>query len=73
MVCNETVKEDPETGVKRRTVVTERVVTTKTFHVIPIDGDVDQSVTADETAVSHTDKSKMFRTAELTFSSATIT
>ncbi|OZC12810.1 variant SH3 domain protein [Onchocerca flexuosa] len=66
VVCNETVKEDPETGVKRRTVVTERVVTTKTFHVIPINGDVDQSVTVDETEVSHADKSKMFRTAELT-------
>ncbi|VDN08399.1 unnamed protein product [Thelazia callipaeda] len=37
VVCNEMVTEDPETGVKKRTVVTERVVTTKSFHTIPVD------------------------------------
>ncbi|MCP9260088.1 Guanylate kinase [Dirofilaria immitis] len=68
VVCNEIVKEDPETGVKRRTVITERVITTKTFHIIPIDSDVDHSATTvNETAVSHIDKPKMLSTAELTY------
>lgn len=59
--------EDPETGIKKRTVITERVVTTKTFHMIPID-DLDQStMTVNETAVPHVDKSKMSNTMELTY------
>lgn len=67
MVCKETVTEDPETGIKKRTVITERVVTTKTFHMIPID-DLDQStMTVNETAVPHVDKSKMSNTMELTY------
>uniref|UniRef100_A0A915C345 Guanylate kinase-like domain-containing protein n=2 Tax=Parascaris univalens TaxID=6257 RepID=A0A915C345_PARUN len=39
VVCNETISVDPETGLKKRTVVTERVLTTKTFHAIAVDGE----------------------------------
>uniref|UniRef100_A0A0R3RTQ8 Guanylate kinase-like domain-containing protein n=1 Tax=Elaeophora elaphi TaxID=1147741 RepID=A0A0R3RTQ8_9BILA len=63
VVSNETVTEDPETGAKKRTVVTERVITTKTFHVLPITDDLNQSMTT----VSHPDKSEMFSTTELTY------
>ncbi|EJD76363.1 MAGUK p55 subfamily member 7 [Loa loa] len=65
VVCNETVTEDPETGIRKRTVVTERVVTTKAFHVIPIKDDLDHSVTTvNESAVLHDDKSKMSCTTD---------
>ena len=36
MVRTETVSTDPETGLKKRTIVTERVLTTKTFHAVPV-------------------------------------
>ncbi|VDK48018.1 unnamed protein product [Anisakis simplex] len=39
VVRNETISVDPETGLKKRTVVTERVLTTKTFHAIAVDGE----------------------------------
>ncbi|VDM39636.1 unnamed protein product [Toxocara canis] len=39
VVSNETISIDPETGLKKRTVVTERVLTTKTFHAIAVDGE----------------------------------
>ncbi|TKR93252.1 hypothetical protein L596_007745 [Steinernema carpocapsae] len=35
---SETISVDPETGMKKRTVVTERVLTTKTYHAVPARG-----------------------------------
>lgn len=71
---NETVSVDPETGVKKRTVVTERVVTTKTFHAIPIDGDhggLDQTtsttVAQSPNPESHMSRSVIRRVAEPTY------
>lgn len=34
---SETITTDPETGLKKRTLITERVLTTKTFHAVPVD------------------------------------
>ncbi|KAK6106516.1 Guanylate kinase family protein [Brugia pahangi] len=68
VVCKETLTEDPKTGIKKRTMVTERVVTTKAFHVIPINDDFDQSMTTiNEIAELHADKSKMFNATKLTW------
>ncbi|KAL3997926.1 Guanylate kinase family protein [Acanthocheilonema viteae] len=68
VVSKETVTEDPETGTKKRTVITERVVTTKTFHILPIVDDLNQSMTmVNETAISRPDKSKMSSTTGLTY------
>ncbi|VDN59987.1 unnamed protein product [Dracunculus medinensis] len=36
IICNETVSIDPDTGLKKRTKVTERILTTKTFHAIAV-------------------------------------
>lgn len=73
IVSNETVTEDPETGTKKRTVVTERVVTTKTFHAIPIDDDLNQSMNMfNETAILHPDHSKMSSATELAYKDAEI-
>lgn len=52
--------EDPETGNKKRTVVTERVITTKTFHVVPIAEALNETTEmVNGTAMSHPDKSKI--------------
>ncbi|VDK70328.1 unnamed protein product [Litomosoides sigmodontis] len=60
VVSNETVTEDPETGNKKRTVVTERVITTKTFHVIPIAERLNEPAEmVNGTAMPPTDKSEM--------------
>ncbi|CAG9540346.1 unnamed protein product [Cercopithifilaria johnstoni] len=59
-IATEIMTEDPETGTKKRTVITERVVTTKTFHILPIVGDPNQSMTmVNETTVSHPEVSKL--------------
>lgn len=66
MICNETVTEDPETGVRKRRVVTERVVTTKAFQIIPISDGLNHSVsTTNETTTPHGDISKMFSNGKL--------
>ncbi|CAJ0930238.1 unnamed protein product, partial [Mesorhabditis belari] len=38
VVMSDTICVDPETGLKKRTIVTERVLTTKTFHALTLDG-----------------------------------
>ncbi|CAJ0563317.1 unnamed protein product, partial [Mesorhabditis spiculigera] len=37
VLMSDTVAVDPETGLKKRTIVTERVLTTKTFHALALD------------------------------------
>uniref|UniRef100_A0A7E4VP65 Guanylate kinase-like domain-containing protein n=1 Tax=Panagrellus redivivus TaxID=6233 RepID=A0A7E4VP65_PANRE len=40
VVQTEKISIDPVTGVKKRTIVTERVLTTRTYHAVPVDPSV---------------------------------